>query len=144
MRYTTIIDLREWPQAYRNTNIRLVYYHLAMVAGYHDYNRDVTEISIRSLSADTGVTISAVRHALRILEGLQLIKRKDGKTFVRKWLAEKKPSPRQGKGGGAIDAQELQTQKKENGLIQMKERAAAGDLRAKEILDNLTKRGLKT
>lgn len=135
MRYTTIIDLREWPQAYRNINIRLVYYHLAMVAGYHDYNRDVTEISVRSLAADTGCTISAVRHALHILEALQLIKRKGRATYVRKWLTTPKTTPRKQSNtaaGGTI--QETPTEKKINGLQQLKERAAAGDLRAQELI----------
>lgn len=135
MRYTTIIDLREWPQAYRNINIRLVYYHLAMVAGYHDYNRDVTEISVRSLAADTGCTVSAVRHALHILEALQLIKRKGRATYVRKWLTTPKTTPRKQSNtvaGGTI--QETPTEKKINGLQQLKERAAAGDLRAQELI----------
>lgn len=135
MRYTTIIDLREWPQAYRNINIRLVYYHLAMVAGYHDYNRDVTQISVRSLAADTGCTISAVRHALHILEALQLIKRKGRATYVRKWLTTPKTTPRKQSNtaaGGII--QETPTEKKINGLQQLKERAAAGDLRAQELV----------
>lgn len=141
MRYTTIIDLREWPQAYRNINIRLVYYHLAMVAGYHDYNRDVTEISVRSLAADTGCTVSAVRHALHILEALQLIKRKGRATYVRKWLTTPKTTPRKQSNttaGGTI--QETPTEKKINGLQQLKERAAAGDLRAQELIAKFGKK----
>lgn len=138
MRYTTIIDLREWPQAYKNANVCLVYLHLCLVAGYHDYNRDVTEVSIRSLSADTGVSVSAVRHALKVLEKLQLIRRKGRSTYVRKWIAEKKPSPRKPATQSGV-VTETVTAPKVNGLKQLQERAAAGDLRAREIIENMKK-----
>ena len=112
-----------------------------MVAGYHDYNRDVTQISVRSLAADTGCTISAVRHALHILEALQLIKRKGRATYVRKWLTTPKTTPRKQSNtaaGGTI--QETPTEKKVNGLQQLQERAAAGDLRAQELIAKFGKK----
>lgn len=105
MRYTTILDLRDWPNLYRNINIRLVYLHLCLCSGYHDYNRDVTKISVRGLAADSGLTESAVRHALRQLEKYKIIKRKNGTTMVAKWLKEQSITPRtQASQGGTITA----------------------------------------
>lgn len=83
-----MIDITQVPGIYRNHNARLVYLHLALVAGYHDHDRDIADVSIRSLAQDVGITISATRHALRQLELAQLIKRQ-GLTFqVRKWVME--------------------------------------------------------
>lgn len=94
MRYTTIIDISEVPSVYRNNNARLLYIHMALKAGYHDDDRDVLETSIRILSAQTGLTISAVRHALHVLEGVQLIRREGSAWIVKKWLPMQTTSPR--------------------------------------------------
>lgn len=88
MRYTTLIDIRELPTVYRNTNARLVYLHLALVAGYHDHDRDLANVSLRRLAMDAGLTVAATRHALAVLERAQLIKRQGSVIMVRKWLAE--------------------------------------------------------
>lgn len=94
MRYTTIIDISEIPSVYRNVNARLLYVHMALKAGYHDDDRDVLDTSIRILSAQTGLTISAVRHALHVLEGVRLIKREGSAWIVKKWLPMQTTSPR--------------------------------------------------
>lgn len=89
MRYTTVIDVREVPSVARNANAMLLYFHLALAAGYHDDDRDVVRRSIRALAADTGLTVSAVRHATAVLERCALVERKEGTLKVKKWLPEK-------------------------------------------------------
>lgn len=94
MRYTTIIDIRELPAIYRNVNARLVYLHMVLASGYHDNDRDQTEISIRRISYETNLTISAVRHALGCLERAGLISRNGITWHIRKFVLEKPISPR--------------------------------------------------
>lgn len=94
MRYTTLIDISELPSVYRNINARLLYLHMSLRAGYHDDDRDVLETSIRILAAQTGLTISAVRHALRVLEGVQLIRKEGSAWIIKKWLPMQTTSPR--------------------------------------------------
>lgn len=94
MRYTTVIDISEFPQIYRNLNARLLYIHMALKAGYHDDDRDVCRQSIRNLAADVGITVSAVRNALLQLEKSGLISRGSDCWIVKKWVATETPSPR--------------------------------------------------
>lgn len=94
MRYTTIIDISEIPEIYRNINARLVFLHLTLKAGYHDDDRDQAAISIRRLAADAGVTISAARHALKLLKKHGLIVYQNDVFFVKKFVMEKQISPR--------------------------------------------------
>ena len=75
MRYTTIIDITEVPAVYRNPSTT-----------YHDDDRDVLDMSLRNLAAASGMTLSACRHALRILENAQLISRQGDVWMVKKWL----------------------------------------------------------
>lgn len=96
MRYTTLIDLRDYPGLYRNHNVRLVYMHLVLVAGYHDVNRDIVSASLRTMAADIGVSMSALRHALTVLSKAKLIQRRQGRLFVAKWLPEQKVTKRRG------------------------------------------------
>lgn len=88
MRYTTIIDISEYPQLYRSESVRLVYLHLVLKSGYHDNDRDMCGVSIRRLSMETGLTISATRHALQLLEKYAMIRRQGSMTQVRKWVVE--------------------------------------------------------
>ena len=88
MRYTTIIDISQAPEVYRNQNVRLVYLHLVLRAGYHDHDRDLVRISIRSLAAQVGLTVAAVRHALGVLEKWKLLQRTGSYYQVRKWVPE--------------------------------------------------------
>jgi len=94
MRYTTIIDISEYPELYRNTNIRILYLHMVLKSGYHDDDRDQCRLSIRRLSYDTGLTISAVRHALGVLQKFGLVVSENGIFFVKKFVLEKPISPR--------------------------------------------------
>lgn len=94
MRYTTLIDITELRQVYRNIHARLIYMHMVLKAGYHDDDRDVCSISIRSLAADTGLTVSATRHALKTLEANGLLTRTNGTWVVKKFVVSAAPSPR--------------------------------------------------
>lgn len=94
MRYTTIIDISEFPTLYRNVNVRLVYLHLVLRAGYHDEDRDILQTSFRTLAADTALTVSACRHAVATLEAAGMIERKDRLWRVKKWIAESAISKR--------------------------------------------------
>lgn len=88
MRYTTVIDISELAEIYKNTTARLIYIHLCLKAGYHDADRDLVKLSIRRLSADVGVTVSATRHALHLLERSGLLTREGQVWRVRKWVEE--------------------------------------------------------
>lgn len=94
MRYTTVIDITEIPEVYRNSTARLIYVHLCLKAGYHDADRDLVRLSIRRLSADVGVTVSATRHALRLLERLGLLTREGELWRVKKWVEEQQITTR--------------------------------------------------
>lgn len=94
MRYTTIIDITELPSIYRNHNARLVYLHLVLKCGYHDADRDMTDTSIRQLSAAVGLTISATRHALLQLQSVGLLTREGRVWTVRKFVAQSPISAR--------------------------------------------------
>lgn len=88
MRYTTIIDISQTPDLYRSESVRLLYLHLCMRCGYHDDDKGLIRQSIRAMALDTGLTISAVRHAMRVLEKWSLLKRHRGKLYVRNWCDE--------------------------------------------------------
>lgn len=94
MRYTTIIDIREFPQIYRNDHAKLVYLHLVLVSGYHDEDRDQTPISIRQICYDTGLSLSAVRHSLKVLISAGLLSRSGINWTVKKFVLDKPISPR--------------------------------------------------
>lgn len=94
MRYTTVIDISEMPDIYRNTTARLIYIHMSLKAGYHDSDRDLVNVSIRRLSADVGVTVSATRHALRQLERAGLLTRDGDLWRVKKWVEEQQITTR--------------------------------------------------
>ena len=94
MRYTTIIDIREFPQIYRNDHAKIVYLHLALISGYHDEDRDQTPISIRQICYDTGLSLSAVRHSLKVLISAGLLTRSGITWTVKKFVLDKPISPR--------------------------------------------------
>ena len=94
MRYTTIIDISEIQEVYRNKNARLIYLHLALKAGYHDDDRDVINMSIRTTAWKVGLTVSATRHALALLERAGLLKRTGLGWTVTKWIQATDPTPR--------------------------------------------------
>lgn len=94
MRYTTIIDIREIPEVYRNQNVRLLYLHLCLLAGYHDNDRDLVRISIRNLATSSGLTVSATRHAVSVLVKWKLLRVKGSIYRVRKYIEEGTITPR--------------------------------------------------
>ena len=94
MRYTTIIDIREFPQIYRNDHVKIVYLHLVLISGYHDEDRDQTPISIRQICYDTGLSLSAVRHSLKVLISAGLLTRSGITWTVKKFVLDKSISPR--------------------------------------------------
>lgn len=94
MRYTTIIDIREFPQIYRNNHAKLVYLHLVLISGYHDEDRDQTPISIRQICYDTGLSLSTVRHSLKVLISAGLLTRSGITWTVKKFVLDKPISPR--------------------------------------------------
>lgn len=87
MRYTTLIDISRLP-VYRNTNARLLYLHLVLICGYTDADRDLADVSIRQLSREVGITLSAARHALQQLEAAGLVTRQGPMLLVKKWLCQ--------------------------------------------------------
>ena len=94
MRYTTVIDISELSEIYKNPTARLIYLHLSLKAGYHDADRDLVKLSIRRLSADVGVTVSATRHALHQLERSGLLTREGELWRVKKWVEEQQITTR--------------------------------------------------
>ena len=94
MRYTTIIDITEIPEVYRNHNARLIYLHLTLKSGYRDNDRDMIKISIRNLAIRTGLSVSATRHALTILSRNHLLSRAGESWIVKKWIIEDTITPR--------------------------------------------------
>lgn len=128
MRYTTVMDLTDFPSIYRNINARLIYLHMALHAGYHDYDRDILRMSIRQIAATSGVSVSATRHALALLEKARLIKRNGDYWSVVKWFQE--PTITQRKQQPYIVKQQTSSQsytERERAARQERERMAAID-----------------
>lgn len=86
MRYTTIIDITELPEVYKSISARVLYLHLVCVSGYHTDNQDQVRKSVRALAYETGLTLSAVRHALTVLKAHDLVAHQDGCFIVRKYV----------------------------------------------------------
>ena len=149
MRYTTIIDIREFPQIYRNDKAKLVYLHLVLISGYHDEDRDQTPISIRQICYDTGLSLSAVRHSLKVLISAGLLSRSGINWTVKKFVLDKPISPRirsEKKRSAAenlereriIKEEQCQREKEENRKYQ--EEIKAGKNPLKEMVKDLMKR----
>lgn len=94
MRYTTIIDITEFPAVYKNHHARLLYLHMALKSGYHDQDRDLVPLSLRSMAEQAGLTLSATRHAISQLERAGLLTKEGDRWRVKKWFIENPPSPR--------------------------------------------------
>lgn len=95
MRYTTIIDITEMPEVWRNPNIRLLYLYMVLRSGYHDDDRDILRKSVRNLAADTGLSVSAVRHGLQVLQRHGLLTSAAESIYkVTKFVLETKPTKR--------------------------------------------------
>lgn len=94
MRYTTVIDVTEIADVWRNPNISRLYFFMALKCGYHDDDRDILKISLRSLAAQASLTISATRHALKVLVSLQLVTQEKDAFRIKKFILEQKVTPR--------------------------------------------------
>lgn len=101
MRYTTIIDVTEIPDIWRNPNVTRLYFYMAMRCGYHDDDRDQLRISIRNLAYASGLTLSACRHALKVLQKFGLVSPMEDHYQVKKFLLETKPTSRTQRSTGA-------------------------------------------
>lgn len=120
MRYTTIVDITENPSLYRNKNCRLVYLHLCLKSGYHNEDRDLIDISIRNLAWAVGLSVSATRHALSLLESARMIKRHNQLWHVRKFVLEQEITPREKTVKGQKKAQEARIQRAQNEALSAK------------------------
>lgn len=113
MRYTTVIDISEFPSVYKNPNARLVYLHMALKSGYHAEDKDKLKSSIRRIAMAVGLTVSATRHALAQLEREQLITKTDSGWMVKKWVVETFPEKNQVKKKTAAQEERERQQEKE-------------------------------
>ena len=68
--------------------------HLVLRSGYHDHDRDLTQLSIRRLAREVGLTVGAVRHALAQLLKYQMVVRQGPMLQVRKFVTEQPISKR--------------------------------------------------
>lgn len=84
-RYTTIIDI-SGASCYRSVSVRLLYLHLCLKAGYHKEDMDIVHASLVQLAAGSGLTVSAVRHALGQLESAGLVSREGSALRVVKFV----------------------------------------------------------
>lgn len=101
MRYTTCIDVTEIPDIWRNPNVTRLYFYMAMRCGYHDDDRDQLRISIRNLAYAAGLTLSACRHALKVLQKFGLVSPMGEYYQVKKFLLDQKPTSRTQRTTGA-------------------------------------------
>lgn len=93
---------------YRNVNARLLYLHLVLKSGYHNDDRDLARISLRTMAADAGLTLSATRHALHILGDAGLVAKEGDAWRVRKWFVADPPTPRTQRNTARASAEGLQ------------------------------------
>lgn len=111
MRYTTVIDITEIAGVWNNPNICRLYFYMAMKCGYHDEDRDILKISFRNLAAQSSLTLSATRHALKVLESQQLVIKEKDAYRVTKFVLEKKPAERTQKTKATMSASEEAAEK---------------------------------
>lgn len=94
MRYTTVIDISEYPPLYNSLSARIIYFHLVLKSGWGEKNQDFCRASIRSLQADLNLSFSAVRHGLHVLVKTSMIKKVNGGYLVRKFCTPSQPGKR--------------------------------------------------
>lgn len=150
MRYTTIIDISESQELYRNVNVRIVYLHLVLKSGYHDDDRDMCSASIRTIAAQTRLTVAAARHALKQLTKAKLVERVKMGYKVTKWVQTDKPTPRpsaprKGKADAAqtVREQEEQAIKRERESQQRRQLRQQGKTEFMVYFESLQERAAK-
>lgn len=134
MRYTTIIDITEQPDVYRNLAARLLYLHLVLRSGYHDDDRDTIGTSIRRISMDTGITVSAARHALRLLETAGLVSRKGPRWQVVKWVMTKEITARPKQGARAREAEAAAERERQQRALELTYRKKSQEEHERELV----------
>lgn len=102
MRFTTLIDITEYPQIWKSQSATRLYILLTLKCGYHDDDRDLIRLSLHTMEAEAGLSFSAVRHALKILMKAGLLVKENDGFRVTKWCAEKKITERSKKTGTAV------------------------------------------
>lgn len=107
MRYTTIIDISEIDRVWRSQSTRLVYLYMVLRCGYHDNDRDVFKMSIRDMSCRLHLSVSAIRHALSVLQSVNLIRQVGTSQYlVTKWVETPSITKRKTKKQQEYDNQE--------------------------------------
>ena len=92
MRYTTIIDITEVERVWHSSSARNLYLYMCLKCGYQDSNRDIMKVSIRNLALRTNMTVSAVRHAIAVLQSSGLLRVPEpGHFIVTKWVPSERP-----------------------------------------------------
>lgn len=132
MRYTTIVDISELHGIYRNHNARIIYLHMCLKSGWHDQDRDIIDISIRTLAMATGLTVSATRHALAQLERAGLISRQGTVWSVKKFIFDEQPTPR-AKTRNQQKTQEVAAERRRNDQRREQERDLDRQQRARDF-----------
>lgn len=135
MRYTTIIDISQMGDIYRNQNVRLIYLHLVLRSGYHDDDRDLTDISLRRLSMEAGLTVSATRHAIRILTKAGLLKRQGRTWTVLKWVMTPEITSRQKTGKAARQAAEAEERERQQRAFELKNRRRSAQEQDNDLIE---------
>lgn len=146
MRYTTVIDISEIPPVYNCMSARLVYFHMALKAGWGERNQGFCRTSYRILMGDLGLTLSAVRHAILVLKKYKLVKDGSGGYWVRIFCPPTKAAGKPKTGDSAKlqriaaerEAADLQ---REMEYQENKRKAAEGrnDPRVKEIMERMSR-----
>lgn len=111
MRYTTVIDVTEIDDVWQNPNITRLYLFMALKCGYHDDDRDILRISLRNLAAQASLTLSATRHALKVLENAKLVAHEKEAWKITKFVLDKKPTSRTQKTTMTMSASEEAAEK---------------------------------
>lgn len=148
MRYTTVIDVTEIADVWQNPNITRLYFFMALKCGYHDDDRDILRISLRNLASQASLTLSATRHALKVLENAKLVAHEKEAWKITKFVLDKKPTSRTQKTTTTMSASEEAAEKaraadmkKEEELRMKREflhNASAAEIQA--IIDKLNER----
>lgn len=61
---------------------------MVLASGYHETDMDQVTVSIRGLATQTGLTVSATRHALSVLMKAGLVRRQSGHLHVAKYILQ--------------------------------------------------------
>lgn len=111
MRYTTVIDVTEIADVWKNPNICRLYFYMALKCGYHDDDRDILRISLRNLAMQSSLTLSSTRHALSVLKNVKLVAKEKDAWRITKFVLEKKPTNRTQKTTATMSASEEAAEK---------------------------------